>query len=104
MAQQSLTKVNEIMPVIRRTQAWPYASEQHLARTRLSCKNKSNKCAGNAPGIQPSYVKPPNQFAFRMKSPHWWYHMLTTYDTEQPSSYFILDLAATSDGSVPSAD
>ena len=35
MAQQSLTIVNEIMPVIRLAQAWPYASVQHLGRTRL---------------------------------------------------------------------
>lgn len=35
MAQQSLTNVNEIMPVIKPAQAWPYAAVQHLGGTRL---------------------------------------------------------------------
>lgn len=56
MAQQSLTNVNEIMPVIKPAQAWPYAGAQHLGRLGSDCKDKSNNCAGNAHGIKPSTV------------------------------------------------
>lgn len=61
MAQQSLTNVNEIMPVIKPAQAWPYAGVQHLGRLGSDCKDKSNNCAGNAHGIKPATVRPPNQ-------------------------------------------
>lgn len=51
MAQQSLAILNEIIPVIRPAQAWPYASAQHSGRIGATAPT-NQITADKAPGIQ----------------------------------------------------